>query len=158
MLVEDIPIFLSFEDFKENGIKTIQTLGELIHKSETYATLLSLTTGNNSEFPISFKSLNVNDIYIKDSQDRCCAIWKKYLVFKIYGTLKVEKSKDVLEASHLVPVHDVVGTWNVMMLLIATARSEFRQYYRTKAQNNILQSQWINMKEQEKRLVKIDTL
>lgn len=52
---------------------------------------------------------------------------KKCSIFKIYGTLKKEGLENVLEASHLVPVQDVVGTWNLMASLSIIARSEYRQ-------------------------------
>ncbi|CAK9808024.1 hypothetical protein ANTQUA_LOCUS5431 [Anthophora quadrimaculata] len=153
MLVENIFTFTSFEDYEENGIKTIQTLGELVSKSETYAVLSSLTRGNNSKFPVSFRNLNVNDIYVKNSDGTYCAIWNKYKVFKIYGILNREEFGYILVASHLVPVHDVSGTWSVMSVLMAAARSEYRQYYRTKGQNNMLELQWDKMKREKKRLV-----
>ncbi|XP_012153459.1 uncharacterized protein LOC100883718 isoform X1 [Megachile rotundata] len=153
MLVEDLRTFVSFEDHEQNGVKTIQTLGELIPKSERNATLLSLTPGNNSQFPISFKNLDINDIYIKNSNDAYCPIWEKYVTFKVYGILKKEKSEFILESTHLVPVHDVKGTWNLMTQLISIARSEYRYYYRTSGQNNMLQFQWNKMKENKKRLV-----
>ncbi|KOC70966.1 hypothetical protein WH47_04952 [Habropoda laboriosa] len=153
MLVENISTFISFEDYKENGIKTIQTLGELVPNTETYAILSSLTRGNNSEFPVSFRNLNVNDIYIKNSDGTYCAIWNKHKVFKIYGILKKKVFGHILVASHLVPVHDVPGTWNIMTILMSTARSEYRQYNRTKGQNDMLELQWDKMKREKKRLV-----
>ncbi|XP_076632206.1 uncharacterized protein LOC143347155 [Colletes latitarsis] len=158
ILVEDIPIHFSFEDYEENSIKTIQTLGELIPKTEIYATLLSLTPGNNSEFPVSFKNLSITDLYTKNPDNTYCAIWEKYTVFKVYGSLRIEKSVIVLETSHLVPINDVSGTWKLMISLIPTARSEYRRYYRTQGQNNMLQSQWDKMKEEKKRLVNETTL
>lgn len=153
ILVEDIRTFVSFEDHEENGVKTIQTLGELIPKSERNATLLSLTPGNNSQFPISLKNLDVNDIYIKNSNEAYCPIWENHVTFKVYGTLKKEKAEFILETTHLVPVHDVKGTWNLMTQLISIARSEYRHYYRTRGQNDMLQLQWNKMKEDKKRLV-----
>ncbi|KZC12409.1 PREDICTED: uncharacterized protein LOC107190501 [Dufourea novaeangliae] len=157
MRVEAISIYLSFKDYQENGIKRIQTLGELVPKTESRAMLLSLTPGNSSEFPVSFENLSVRDIYIKNSDNTYCALWEKYTVFKVYGTLKSEESGHVLETSHLVPVHDIVGTWNLMTMLIPIARSEYRQYYRTQGQNSMLQSQWDQMKGGKKRLVKETT-
>lgn len=50
------------------------------------------------------------------------------MVFKVYGILKEVNSESMLETTHLVPVHDVKGTWNVMRFLIAATRSEYRQY------------------------------
>lgn len=79
LLVEYIPIYLSFEDHQENGVKTIQTLGELVPKTETFAMLLSLTPGNNSEFPLSFENLNVRDVYIKNLNNTYCAIWVRVM-------------------------------------------------------------------------------
>ncbi|CAK9795252.1 hypothetical protein ANTPLA_LOCUS299 [Anthophora plagiata] len=125
MLVENIFTFISFEDYEENGIKTIQT----------------------------FRNLDVNDIYVKNSDGTYCAIWNKYKVFKIYGILNREEFGYILVASHLVPVHDVLGTWSVMSVLMAAARSEYRQYYRTKGQNDMLKLQWDKMKREKKRLV-----
>ncbi|XP_071866692.1 uncharacterized protein isoform X1 [Bombus fervidus] len=156
MLVENILIHISFEDYETNGIKTIQTVGKLIPKTETFATLLSVTPGNNSAFSVSLKILKVGNIYIKDSNDIYCPIWKKCSIFKIYGTLKKEGLENVLEASHLVPVQDVVGTWNVMASLSIIARSEYRHYYRTKGQSNMLQLQWDRMKKENKRVIKKD--
>ncbi|XP_076677258.1 uncharacterized protein LOC143373681 [Andrena cerasifolii] len=153
LLVEHIPIYLSFEDHQENGVKTIQTLGELVPKTETFATLLSLTPGINSEFPLSFENLNIRDIYIKNLNNTYCAIWEKYTVFKVYGTLKTTESGNILETTHLIPVHDVAGSLNIMTLLVTIARSECRQYYRTQGQNDMLQLQWDKMKEEKKRLV-----
>ncbi|XP_076241297.1 uncharacterized protein LOC143183578 [Calliopsis andreniformis] len=158
ILVEDIPIYFSFEDHEENGVKTIQTLGELIPRNETFATLLSLTPGNKSEFPINFENLNIEDMYIKDTNNVYCAIWEKYIVFKVYGTLKINESGYALEVTHLVPVHDIIGTWNTMTLLITIARSEYRQYYRTKGQNDMLQLQWDKMKKEKRRLIKEITI
>lgn len=87
LLVEDIYTFLSFEDHEENGVKTIQTLGEFVPKTETRATLLSLTPGNNSEFPISLKNLSLHDIYIKGPNDTYCAIWVSGLFGSIINVL-----------------------------------------------------------------------
>lgn len=157
LLVEHIPIYLSFEDHQENGVKTIQTLGELVPKTETSATLLSLTPGNNSEFPLSFENLNIQDIYIQNRNETYCAIWEKYTVFKVYGTLETTESGSILETTHLVPVRDVAGSLNTMILLVTLARSEYRQYYRTKGQFDMLQSQWDKMKEEKKRLVGNET-
>ncbi|XP_054007496.1 uncharacterized protein LOC128891759 [Hylaeus anthracinus] len=157
MLVENIPIHLSFEDHEENGIKTIQTMGELVPKTEAYATLLSLTPGNKSEFPISFKHLHINDLYIQNPDNTRCAIWDKHTVFKVYGKLETAESETVLEVTHLVPVRDIIGTLNTMTALATIARSECRWYYRTEGQNNMLQSQWDKMKEQKKRLVNVKT-
>lgn len=64
-------------------------------------------------------------------------------------------SEHVLETTHLVPVHDIDGTWNIMTLLITMARSEYRQYYRTEGQNNVLQYQWEKMKREKKRLIQV---
>lgn len=75
ILVENILKYLSLEDHEKNGVKTIQTLGKLIPKTEAYAMLQSLTSGNKSEFSISFKNLNVNNIYIKDTNNAYYAIW-----------------------------------------------------------------------------------
>lgn len=80
MFVEDIPVHVSFEDYEENGVKTIQTFGELIPKNETFATLVSLTQGNNSELPVSFKNLRVQDVYIKNSNNVYCAIWVRFIL------------------------------------------------------------------------------
>lgn len=154
ILVENILKYLSLEDHEKNGVKTIQTLGKLIPKTEAYAMLQSLTPGNKSQFSISFKNLNVNDIYIKDSNNAYYAIWQKHNIFKVYGTLKMEESENVLEVSHLVPVYDIEGTYNVMTLLMTIARTEYRQYYRTKEQNNKLQEQWLKMGKENKRLTK----
>ncbi|XP_076276462.1 uncharacterized protein LOC143207183 [Lasioglossum baleicum] len=153
ILVEDISIHCSSEDYQENGVKTIQTLGELVPKTETSATLISLTLGNNSEIPIYFNNLSISDIYMKDSNSSRYAIWKKYTVFKVYGSLTLMGSEHVLETINLVPVHDIVGTWNTMSLLSATARSKNHRYSRTEAQNKMLRSQWKKMKLEKKRLV-----
>ncbi|XP_076650629.1 uncharacterized protein LOC143357871 [Halictus rubicundus] len=153
MLVEGISIHCSFDDHQENGIKRVQTLGELVPKTEKSATLLSLTPGNNSKISIYFNNLSLRDIYIKNSNNVHYAVWEKYTVFKVYGILTLMGSEHVLETTHLVPIHDIVGTWNIMTLLIATARSEYRQYYRTEGQNNMLQSQWEKMKREKKRFV-----
>lgn len=48
-------------------------------------------------------------------------------MFKVYGTLNTEESGYILETTHLIPVHDIIGTWNIMTLLITTARSQYRQ-------------------------------
>lgn len=56
--------------------------------------------------------------------------------------------------STLVPVYDIEGTYNVMTLLMTIARIEYRQYYRTKEQNNKLQEQWLKMGKENKRLTK----
>ncbi|XP_076174477.1 uncharacterized protein LOC143150234 isoform X2 [Ptiloglossa arizonensis] len=108
MLVEDISTHISFEDHQENGVRTIQTLGELVPKTEAYATLLSLTPGINSEFSVSFKYLSIQDIYVKNSNKTYCAVWEKYTVFKVYGTLNTEESGYILETTHLIPVHDII--------------------------------------------------
>nr|XP_034179950.1 uncharacterized protein LOC117604204 isoform X2 [Osmia lignaria] len=153
-------VICGMQDHEENGVKTIQTLGELIPKTGTRAALLSLTPGNSSEFPISFKNLDLDDIYSKGPNDTYCAIWEKHIVFKVYGILKIEESEPVLEITHLVPVRDMTGTWTVMTLLVPIARSEYRYYYRTRGQNNMLQLQWDKMEKEGKRLVNenIDTL
>ncbi|CAL7938040.1 unnamed protein product [Xylocopa violacea] len=154
MLVEDIPTYLSLEDYEKNRIKSIQTIGEIIPKSETFALLLSLTPGNSSKYPISLRKLSMDDLYIQTSKEIFCAIWKKYFAFKVYGTLEEEdKLGNILEITHLVPIHDVRGTRMVMKLLVETARLEYRLFYRTKGQYNMLMSQWEKMKKEKKRLV-----
>lgn len=145
--MENIYTYVAFKDHEKNGIKTIQTMGQLVPKTETRAILVSLTPGNNTVFPISFKILNINDIYIKDSNQAYCPIWKKHIIFKIYGTLKIEESKNILEVSHLVPIQDIDGTWDVMTTLSIIACSEYRHYYRTKGQNDMLRLQWDKMKK-----------
>lgn len=89
MLVENILIHISFEDYETNGIKTIQTVGKLIPKTETFATLLSVTPGNNSAFSVSLKILKVGDIYIKDSNDIYCPIWVRFLLLRVIYLLLV---------------------------------------------------------------------
>ncbi|XP_031825703.1 uncharacterized protein LOC116423993 [Nomia melanderi] len=156
ILVEDIPIYVSFKDYQENGVKTIQTLGELVPQSETRAALVSLTPGNNSKISVCLKNLSFTDIYIKDTNDVYCAVWDKHIAFKVYGVLNSEESTHVLKVKHLVPIHDVVGTQKIMTFFIRMARSEYRQYYRTQGQNTMLQLQWDKMNEQRERMVNED--
>ena len=84
ILVEDIYTYVAFKDHEKNGVKTIQTLGQLVPKTETRATLVSLTPGNNTVFPISFKILNINDIYIEDSNQIYCPIWVSFSFLFIF--------------------------------------------------------------------------
>ncbi|XP_076376730.1 uncharacterized protein LOC143259210 isoform X2 [Megalopta genalis] len=152
MLVEHINIHCSCEDFEENGIKTIQTVGTLIPKSERSAHLRAMTTGNKSEFPVFFNNLSEEELYYKDDNSYR-AIWDKFVVFKVYGTLILIGTKRVLESTHLIPVQDIAGTCNIFTLLTIAACTEYRYYYRTQGQYQMFEAQWNEMKWQEKRLL-----
>ncbi|XP_026670917.1 uncharacterized protein LOC108626827 isoform X2 [Ceratina calcarata] len=156
MLVEDIPKYISQDDYETDRVKKIQTFGRFLSKSEAFGKLVSLTPGNTCQFPVSFKNLNVTDIYVKisDDADVFCPIWKRYDVFKVYGTLTVEEGLGhVLQTYRLVPVHDIEGTWKLMNILMKFAQPEYHRYHRTKGQTDTLCLQ-LEEKERQRELHK----
>ena len=84
ILVENIYTYVAFEDHEKNGVKTIQTMGQLVPKTGSRATLVSLTPGNNTVFPISLKILNVDDVYIEDSNQAYFPIWVSFSFLFIF--------------------------------------------------------------------------
>ncbi|XP_078032818.1 uncharacterized protein LOC144467760 [Augochlora pura] len=141
MFVENINEHCSHNDFEEKRIKTIQTIGEIVATTRDCARIKTLTPGNESEFPISFDELDDTDIYVKDD-NFYRPIWEKYRTFKIYGTLKYKGTEYMIEITHLVPIKDPIGSYNILGLLSLVAPKEYRYYTSTREQDEMLEKDW----------------
>lgn len=153
ILIEDILEYVSLPDFDENYVKTIQTMGEFIPMNERTGTIATLTPEIEAMFSVDLRKLFAEDLYVKDACGAYSPIWENNSVFKIFGTLQKEESGVTLEATCLIPVEDIPGSWKLMLICSKMARRKYIQYCRTSRQDEILRTEWDRMKVQNKRLI-----
>lgn len=146
ILIEDILEYVSLPGYEENYVKTIQTMGEFIPQRERTAVIATLTPGIEARFPVDLQKLPVEDLYMKDAYGAYTPVWESTSVFKIFGVLRKEQSGVTLEATCLLPVQDIPGSWKLMFICSKMARRKYMQYCRTARQEEILRTEWDRMK------------
>ncbi|XP_029164711.1 uncharacterized protein LOC114935923 [Nylanderia fulva] len=128
VLVEDIPGFSSLSDYKENFVKSVQTIGEILPGEGRIVQLQSISSDREAKVTLSLERLPVNAVYFKDGKGRYVPIWEKCRVFKVFGTLEWREDKVVLMAHKLLRIQDIRGSLNTLSLLSAVVRPMYYQY------------------------------
>lgn len=78
LLIEDIPRYVSLPDYRENCIKSVQTIGEIVPGTAArVACLQSISSNREARVTLSLEGLPVNALYFKDSKGRQLFIWVK---------------------------------------------------------------------------------
>lgn len=77
ILIEDIPQYVSLSDYKENGIRTVQTIGEILPGTIRLSRLRSLSSNSDVEITLNLTELPINTVYFEDSKGRRLHIWVK---------------------------------------------------------------------------------
>jgi len=77
ILIEDIPRYASLLDYKENCIKNIQTIGEILPGVARAAYLQSISFNRETKVSLSLEELPVHALYFKNGKGKHIFIWVK---------------------------------------------------------------------------------
>ncbi|KAF7382815.1 hypothetical protein HZH66_013217 [Vespula vulgaris] len=144
LFIEDISTYIKLNDYENNRIKTIQTIGRIIRKDN-----IDMIVDLKKEvlFPICLKPLHKTDIFFKTPRNNKNNIWE-YNAVRVYGTLIRKEFQIVLGISAIFEVTDINNCQNIFRILGLLARTEYRQIPTSKEVNKLFKEQW----EEQKRL------
>lgn len=129
ILIEDIPRYASLPDYRENCIKNVQTIGEIVPGATArIACLRSISSDREAGVTLSLEELPVHALYTKDSKGKHLFIWEKSRIFKVFGMLEQRNDEVVLIAHKLMKVQDIRGSLNTLSLLSTAVRPMYYQY------------------------------
>lgn len=130
--IEDLPGFVSLSDYRENFIKSVQTIGEILPGEGRVVQLQSISSDREAGVILDLGRLSVDAVYFKDGRGRFIPIWEKCRIFKVFGTLEWRENNVVLMAHKLLPIQDIRGSLNTLSLLSAAVRPMYYQYKKFK--------------------------
>ncbi|XP_011883050.1 PREDICTED: uncharacterized protein LOC105570459 isoform X2 [Vollenhovia emeryi] len=122
LLVEDIPRYTSLPDYRENCVKSVQTIGEIVPGAGRVASLQSVSAGREARITLSLETLPPHAVYLQDEEGKWQYIWEKCHIFKVFGTLEQRENEVVLVAHKLLKVQDVRGSLETLALLSTAVR------------------------------------
>lgn len=128
VLIEDLPGIVSLSDYRENFVKSVQTIGEILPGEGRVVQLQSISSEREARVVLDLGRLPVDAVYFKDDKGRYIPIWEKCRIFKIFGTLECREDKVVLMANKLLSIQDIHGSLNTLSLLSTTVRPMYYQY------------------------------
>lgn len=83
--IEDLPGFVSLSDYRENFIKSVQTIGEILPGEGRVVQLQSISSDREAGVILDLGRLSVDAVYFKDGRGRFIPIWvKRLIVWRIY--------------------------------------------------------------------------
>ncbi|KAL2745648.1 hypothetical protein V1477_006039 [Vespula maculifrons] len=145
LFIEDISTYIKLNDYENNRIKTIQTIGRIIRKDN-----IDMIVDLKKEvlFPICLKPLHKTDIFFKTPRNNKNNIWE-YNAVRVYGTLIRKEFQIVLGISAIFEVTDINNCQNIFRILGLLARTEYRQIPTSKEVNKLFKEQWEEQKSGE---------
>ncbi|KAL0118068.1 hypothetical protein PUN28_009029 [Cardiocondyla obscurior] len=127
LLIEDIPRYVSLPDYKENCVKSVQTIGEIVSGTARKAFLRSISSDHEARVTLNLEELPTDSLYLKDDKERHLFIWEKFSILKIFGMLEQRENEIVLVAHKLIKIQDVYGSLRTLSLLSTVAHPMYYQ-------------------------------